>query len=87
MRTCQWSGDAMITASMILLQHFPIIQVGCGKTVGPLHDEVAVRPIHVAHRHNLVRRDLIRGIEKAPHPVPRSDESNAKSVVRAKHPS
>ena len=70
----------------ILRQHFPIIKVRRCEPLGPLHDSLAVGPIHVAHSHNLVRPRLVRGIEQSSHPVPRSNHSDAKSIVGAEHP-
>ena len=69
----------------VLREHLTIIQVGGRDTVGPFLDRIAVRRIDVAHRHDLVRADLVGGIEQVPHPAAGSDDSDANRIVCTQH--
>ena len=75
----------MNTASMSAFEHFTIIQVGSRDTVGPFLDGIAVRCIHVAHGHDLVRADLVGSIEQVPHPAAGPYDSDANRIVCTKH--
>jgi len=67
----------------VLLKQLTIVQVSSCQTVGTFLDCIAMGRVDVAHGHNLVRADLIRGIEEALHPLPGADDSDAYRVVRA----
>ena len=69
----------------LLLQHFAIIHVRSRHAVGAQLYSVASRPIHIAHRHDLVAARLVSRIEQVAHAPARSQHSDTQSVVRPKH--
>jgi len=55
MRTCQWSGEAMKTASKLLIEDFAIIDVaGGGETVRAQFYGVTTRGVDVNDGYDLV---------------------------------
>ncbi len=69
----------------LLFENLVIIDMGGGDAVGPLLDGIAARRIHIAHGHDLAGADLVGAIEQVLHAASGSDDSDAKSVVCAKH--
>jgi hypothetical protein len=69
----------------LLLEDFVKIQVGARDSVGAFLDGVAARRINVAHRDDLIAAGLVGRIEQVAHTAACSDNSDAQSVVGAKH--
>ena len=66
-------------------QYLAIIQVGSRNAIGPFFDNVPMRRIDITHSHNLVWTNLLSRIKQVSHPAPRSDNSDADSIVRTKY--
>ena len=66
-------------------EHLAIIQMGGRHSVRPFPDRIAVRPVHIAHRHDLVRAELVGGVQQVPHPAAGSNHSDANGIVCTQH--
>ena len=77
MGTCQWSGDPMMTASISLVEHLVIIDVGGGETAGAHFYRIATRAVDVADGDDLHGANLFSGIEQGVHAATGSNDSDA----------
>src|SRR5215469_14520560 len=87
MRTCQWSGDAMITRIERLIEHFTVIHVCACGAVRPLLYSLAPWAIDVAHCGKLIIAGFVGCIEEVIHAAAGADHSDAKCIVGAKNAS
>ena len=64
-------------------QDFAVVEVGGRESVGALFHRIAMRPIDVADRDDLIVAELVGGIEEIVHAASSADDSNTQSVVGA----
>src|SRR4029077_16446360 len=69
----------------VFFEDFTIIQVGGCETVGSFLDGITVGCIQIVTSDNLIRADLVSGIEKTFHAVTGPDDSETNRVIGAEY--